>query len=727
MNKTVNPLELWEDAISAHEQLNDNRMPQDLVAAAGFVARKVEDFLSKAALITKRTGDRNVVICGANENFQVNNFADTVNPDTLYSLMTELQIPTQYQASCAKRVGGIIIQQLTSKSAMGVWNNYDRAANQNDGSVSYVALESIFPTSVLGSINSGSGVSAAAEAFGINMNNVLPDMKLSLTVALMQYITGFSHLLFPTVATTQPEVIIKREVNSVVDMSDPTKKRTRMIELYRTPALVNSSLKRVHPLVTNDSTNTYLIADDILKFGAPKANLQELALIVGTPGWDRFNHTDLIADSVVFEDVILEMVQPAAGGDPAVTEQFRIKVPRSSGRFTSNADSMSSDRFANCEFETILTKDTPMVLSGGSTTSTLLAGLGANDGIIVRYTLSGAANLEFCTISAMANAHLVGYNKVAGAAISVAVTTALTAVGATTKLVGYTVDAKYSEENLRKSTLRSTLDYKTMHYHLPTGRAIVIDYAYGENAEANAAARLAQIDQVGADVRNLDIYDGVSNSVSDELKMYAANPGMGQLSVSDRFAAGDIVNPYVFSDTMDFAGVVSVRSSDAAGDIKQFVLNKLNAIASDMFTKTMYRSQLVNGAQPVLRILTSEWVKSAAFMCKRIHAHLEKEFPSNGEVAYVMELDGGVRCEIVTTTFESLDNRMIIVPFIASADSVLNFGRVFDQGTMIGNYTAAHDGLHQRVFATSRNMLIPTNIMTIKLDVDGLDAAIGLV
>jgi len=115
-------------------------------------------------------------------------------------------------------------------------------------------------------------------------------------------------------------------------------------------------------------------------------------------------------------------------------------------------------------------------------------------------------------------------------------------------------------------------------------------------------------------------------------------------------------------------------------------------------------------------------VEGVVLRARQIHQHLDvRSNATTAGVDYVIELDCGARLEVVTSTFKDLDNAIYIIPFLNNSSSVLNFGLNYDLGTMIGNYTASHDGLHQRIFATSRELLIPTNVLCAKLSVQGMD------
>jgi hypothetical protein len=107
---------------------------------------------------------------------------------------------------------------------------------------------------------------------------------------------------------------------------------------------------------------------------------------------------------------------------------------------------------------------------------------------------------------------------------------------------------------------------------------------------------------------------------------------------------------------------------------------------------------------------------------KHIHQHLDGDKPGTGGVEHVMPLDNGVVLEFVTTTFEVMSNKIIMIPYLANSQgSVLNFGTDFDQGTLVGaiSYAAENSAAFHRTFSVTRELLIPTNVMGAVIEVSG--------
>lgn len=707
---------------------NDAPIPEDFVGAVKWFSDRVGKFLMDNKLVDeKNSGD--AVSLVANESLNVNNLTDTLGAQAVWDLVDTCKIPAQYRCTAVKRIGNLLHAALSApKNPANIWAAYNRASNA-DNNANAIALESLYPSSLLADLTNAEA-DAATEAFGIHMNIVQPDLKLALTVSLLQFHTALTPKLVPVVPTSQPNVTIVREEASVTDMSKPKDKPIRMIELYRDPSKVTSVLKQIVPLKAADTDDQYLDADGELKFNV-KIPLFDLSLIKDKEGWDRYNHTDIIADNVKVSGIVLTLATGAGGTPASTTETFLIQIPSVWGNLTPSANSRkSSDRFMHIDnYQVVLTNRTPKIptTTSNTETSALLAGLADSEGIMVNVTLSAHVNLSDAVADAQCFVTLTPHSRVAGVQVTEDTHATLFKLVDDLKKGGsapasWLIDARYSEENLRKTTLRNSVDRRSMSIMLPTGRAIVIDWAFGQEAAPNAAARLAQTEHLGRDHRNVHIIDEVATSVYNDQKLFEENPEAFESSIGEMYAAGSVVNPYVYQGILDLTKVLNVRSSDSSGDIKQYTLTKLNAIVAKMLANSLLKNELSEGTVPVFRLLTSSEVEGVVLRARQIHQHLDvRSNATTAGVDYVIELDCGARLEVVTSTFKDLDNAIYIIPFLNNSSSVLNFGLNYDLGTMIGNYTASHDGLHQRIFATSRELLIPTNVLCAKLSVQGMD------
>ena len=263
-----------------------------------------------------------------------------------------------------------------------------------------------------------------------------------------------------------------------------------------------------------------------------------------------------------------------------------------------------------------------------------------------------------------------------------------------------------------------------MSYELPAGRNFVMDFAIGQEGATNAAARLAQVECIGRDGKILKVITETLNYVHN-LRWDRGFSEEVNAEIAATYAAGDLVNQTAYTGTIDFGtGFLAIRSSDATGDIKQFLAVRLNKIITGLNACSLIEKQLAQGTPVSYRLITSPYLLGTILACHHIHAHLDQNSQAgSGAVEYVIKLDNGSRLEVVTSTFKSMYDKMVIIPFFEdSPASMFNFGTDFDQGTLVGAITLGADNsaAHNRMFSTTREALIPTNVVGAVLTITGL-------
>lgn len=154
----------------------------------------------------------------------------------------------------------------------------------------------------------------------------------------------------------------------------------------------------------------------------------------------------------------------------------------------------------------------------------------------------------------------------------------------------------------------------------------------------------------------------------------------------------------------------------------------MTSVIAELHTKSFYTNQLVNGQMPVYRVITSNKVKDNVLGVTHLHNHLaEGGAPVAGDgVELRLVLKSGVVLEVITTTFSSMDTKMIIIPFLpGQPKSELNFGTNWDYGTMVGHYNHSdgHAATNRRIYANTRELPVPTNVIGAIVDVQNIDEA----
>ena len=712
----VRKMDLSRKDVTSNENFDLETLTKDVEAA-------VEQFLTEGnALIKSQHGFR------TNRDLSFENFTQSCGVDKLDRLMAECHVPESMRVACMEQCGVVLNRILgNSSSSAEAWSMQSRRADHSANGVQARDLGSIYPSDVIDSLTNAA---PGQEAFGATIDMVIPDLKISLTTAIMNFHARIMPRFLPVRTTDQPNATYTKEYLEIYDNSKHDGKSMRLLDLYADPKFARNELQQIIPLAANDTDGAVVVKDGILKFG-PKANILTLSLNDTIPGYDKINRTDIIEENVKLQYVYVSL------NNGVKTEIFQVKVPESFNRLSRAYNSHdSADRQGDFNFDVKLFNNATIAGTGTTPTwaeasSEILAGLADSEFIRLRITVKPSLNLKrgiadcqgFFSVSA---GHMTDDSQ-----ISAATTTLATTLAADTghALVGYTLDARFSEANLRKTNISMMTHRVPFAYDIPVGRNYTFDYAIGQvNAEENAA-NLMKIIGIGQDdvqltqvIRTIeDVYDRINNFTADPQNIYD--------HVGADFVAGDKVRPTIFTGTLDFSKLNVIRDADRSGDIKQKARTYLNGVTSKILQLSFLQQQLGGSTTATFRCVTSMEVLGNIFSIQHIHNHMVKDDMRNlGDgVEYVLVLDNGVRLEFITSTFDYMRDKVVMVPVLpGNADTELNFAQIWNNGNMVAHYTPSGDAAWHRLFANIRELLVTTNPVGCILDIVGMDVVTGI-
>lgn len=688
---------------------------EDLYAIGKQTLDNVGNFLSGHGLV--KTGEYDQIQV-ANESLAFDDAMSVSGVEELHTLVKNCGISDAYIVPCCESILNIM-DRCMKRSSSAAWTAQNKKADSvSNAQAPARALSEIYASDTVGVLTNG--FAPSQEAFGVNIDLACPDLKIAVTIAIMNYHTRLLHRILPTKAINQPQIQFTKEFLEVYDLKSVDGQRQRLIDLYRNPEFAANELQKIVPLMANEDDQTnpkYLVKDGVLKFGV-KANILKLSLREDVPGFTKINRTDLIAEAVKMESVVIELV---AGGK---TEQFVISVPMAVSRLTRMINAADSAmRNADIKFRVKLRKG---AAKADGTASEILAQLGDSESIVVDFNIKPTISLKFGDVDCLGSVDMVARHDVDNDQLSAE---AKSIAAGSVSAIGYTIDARFSEENLRKTCIAVWTHRQPFSYDVPIGRNYVFDYAIGQdNAEENAT-NLTKIIGIGQDdVALRTVCIRTLEDVHDRILSLTNNPEDKDEYIGKYYVAGDKVNPSVFMGTLDYTDLNIIRDADRSGDIKQKAITYLTAAT----TKVLYDSffmQQIGGAGVTFKCITSLPIIGNVIGQPHIHDHMNKEDQRDiGDgVEYVLVLPNGVRIEFVTSTFDYMENKMVMWPVIKNnADSELNYAINLDYGTMVAHYTPSGEEAHHRMFANIRELPIVTNPVGLIIDVAGMEIVNGI-
>lgn len=671
--------------------------PADVYGIGKRTLDKVSRFLTERNAIREGNFPE---ISVANESLAFDDAINATGVEELTSLVQACGVRDAYVAPCCEAVL-TIMDRCLHRSAAAAWNEHNKKhSTRNNASASSNALSDIYATDTVAALTGE--VAPSSEAFGVNIDLAVPDLKVAITVAIMNFHTRLLPRLLPVKSINQPEIQYTKEYLEVYDLADVDQPRKRLLDLYTEPAFAANELKRIYPMVANDADN--LVAANgagnidipegtgLLKFNV-KHNILKLSETVDKPGYSKLNRTDLIAENVKLDFIVVKIAE----------EYFKINVPVSLNRLTRT---MNNDDVAqrNADIKFRVSLDSTSTTANGNTTTELAKYINGTK-LILDINVKPSISLKYGDADCLI---------------------AITSSDANTSVtpIGYALDARFSEENLRKTSIAVWTHRQNFSYDIPIGRNYVFDYAIGqENADENAT-NLTKVIGLGQDHVALNtVLLRTAEDVADRIASVGVNADDRIDYVGTRYVAGDKVRPTVIRGTLDFTKLNTIKDADRSGDIKQKALTFLNAVTTNVLYDSLLMQQL-EGQGVTFRCVTSMLVLGKILAQPHIHNHMDKEDARDiGDgIEYVLVLPNGVRIEFVTTTFSYMKERMFMFPVIKSnAESELNYATNFDYGTLVAHYTPSGEEAHHRLFANIRELPIVTNPVAIDIDVRGMD------
>lgn len=647
--------------------------------------------------------------------------------------------PSQKQAAAMAVVNLLLkMRSVSNNGGMFRENHFGNIADSVAGkAMSLSDLRSMLPRTLHSTVFDQS--TYGNEAFGAETDRVLPDIRVSMAVTLLRFHRGLldriihrrtssSTVINYTIPYAEVYDLMKSMDNSgqVRNSSDH---RIPFLNLYADPKVVSNTLRPIVPLAVNDVAGSFVARDSVLKFNTMDGNLMDLAKVAGQIGMAHTDYTDLIADGVVIDKFFFKLTATVnvAGTPTAMTEEFMLPLRTySKSRLQMEANTTdSANRVTNLYQQFKLTKNLKTT-SGAD--SRILAGVEPTDCLELRTQMSIGVNLKFHTFWSSATASITPYTTNASGAVAANITDLLNAAGGklSMALVGFSLDAKYSEENLRKTNIAIRSHYRTMGWEIPVGRNFVVDYALNEALPEYVMANVTEAISLGQDHKALNIIMQVLADVHDRGVDENSDPNFRDdiYKLGFDYVASQQVRPVVYLGQIDLADVDTMRSSDILGDIRQFVELKLVNIISLLHQNSYYKTQLNPGEKPLYKVITSNIILENLLNIPHIHNHLQASGHDSAgdEIEYRRVLPSGTVLECVSTAFDYMRDKVLIIPYRAGdPESILNAAHNWDYGTFLANYSPQFETrVNRRVFANAREMPLPTNPIGVVLSVKNI-------
>ena len=685
------------DAVSA-----ETGVPRDLLEVGVYASSAASAFLS-----SKNIGE----IATESNTFKINSgFDDTVAKSldvaSLKSMVEGAKVPEEYQEQAIKSVARLLQAQAQCGDDFMEMKAYHEKVQSFNGSATAIKVGDILPAAIANQFD------VNTEAFGHTANKVTGDLHAAVTVTLLKWHNTLTPRLLQNVNVSEPFKRYIREQLDKYGLNGNVEDDVTLVDMYADPSSIANELKRIIVKAANNPGGDIVVADDVLKFGV-NAKLIPLSVDAATPGYTAHNRTDVVAEGATMQSVRVQLAK-----DTFAAETFVIDIPKSDSRFT-RMPNQGSSTIRGTMFDIVAVLDATSKPFGSADASLILAdSLTAGDKVVIKFSVTAKMDSRqgdlIATISQIAVSAQSADNGEADAGTDIS--------GITTTEIGYTPDARHSEENMRKADVALTTRRDELIYEVAQGRQYLVDTPKGgeNHDQARHISNLYNAIRMGHDYICTSAIEAILDDVSIAMAAYAANP-IAKNRPGMRYAAGGRVRPTTFSDTFQMSDVVSLEDATRMDSIAGRAITYLNYVVTALMTESFYEQQLDDGTTPVFRLLTSGNVLANVLGIKPS----QFQYESKPGIRLALKLPCGAILECITTVMSKYNTKMAIIPFIAGSASDLNFGHNLDYGTIVASFPLSDRGATvNRTVASVREQPIPTCPVGAIIDVAGIDEAV---
>lgn len=570
------------------------------------------------------------------------------------------------------------------------------------------------------------------EAFGANMDRLLSDARMNIAVALLRFhksaLNRIAHRRPRATIQVEYEIpyaqfySLEKSQNDDAKIRNGREHKTIILDLYRNPVPVSQKLTPIVPLKAND-TEGVLVRNGVI---APEksANLMSLALDANRSKHAHTDMTDLVSDAVTMNHVYITLTN---GTDTEV-----IALDTGATRLLALAENRdASDRAGTFNRYIKLYKGYKTTAGADST---ILSTLDQDDCIVINVSFHVTCRLKTADVKGFGTVALTAHGSKGTTPVkATALLTGANSVKAS--IEGYSINAFFSEENLRKSNIMFRTDKYTRAYEIPCGTNYMIDYAMGQQLEEFAMSMVTEGMSIGMDDRAIELFEDNARIVYDRIKSEEHDDSHlpdNLERINFEYVSGTRVNPWVYQDVIDLSKVESIRDSDFMSDVRQYVDTRLTRILSLNHMNTLYPQQLEPGEKVTYKVIASRIVIENLFNPPHIHnniAQIEDKGEADGQVIeFARELTSGVVLHCISLPWDRMRDKILIMPFRPNfPDSELNYCHNWDYGTFLAHYTPQQNqGVNKRIYMNAREIPVITNPSLTTITVANFDETINI-
>jgi hypothetical protein len=291
----------------------------------------------------------------------------------------------------------------------------------------------------------------------------------------------------------------------------------------------------------------------------------------------------------------------------------------------------------------------------------------------------------------------------------------------TAKVIAFTTDLSWNEENMRKATTAIRMNRAHMQFTVPMGKVFMVESTLAQELDKDSIEVLSTAMAQGNDIRGLTILTtqlGSVTTANQEATLYPETALFNRLD-NNSLASGQVYS-MARTGSIDFADHdynlmnESTRLAEAAAVVR----NRIEMLCSSLLTDSLMGLQY-DGEAPVFKAIAHSTLVDLILSVNN-YTDIGGQVSTNKDGADVsIDFGGKFRLDIVRSSINSMKGKLFAFPVIASKmEDILSAATIRDCGQLSVNYVNQPGGAAVRRYAAmSREVVLFQNRMGVALNV----------
>ena len=238
-------IDMFISNLKSSIQFESDMAQVDLEKLCVHTMDSVSTFCTSNNLTKVESISQNQQVFMANESYDSDAALSTITSNDIITLVESCGIKDFRKPSCCAAIVNTMDKYYNSpKNGSYLFTNHNKNIKDFGYNTKVMSLEELFPSDLASFL----GTQVQTEDFGAGISKVLPDLRMAITITIMQFHQGITARLVPVRTTTEPVVQYTRQDYKIYNVADAESEDKDLIEVSKNPKPVTNELIKIQCL-----------------------------------------------------------------------------------------------------------------------------------------------------------------------------------------------------------------------------------------------------------------------------------------------------------------------------------------------------------------------------------------------------------------------------------------------------------------------------------------------